>query len=244
MKSKILVALFMLYLSKSSAQVIAFPDRHNTNTQDSWVSCLQSANPNSSRGLSHWIKYDLGETYALQQSTIWNYNAVRPVNIGMKDIVIDYSIDGINWIEWGRYYLPNATSSGFYEGVDGPNFGGLIARYILITGLSNYGGSCYGLSEIRINGSPANTSSAENLLEDLNVTVSPNPFSTSFNINVASHKGPLNVQLRDLSGKIVIQTVMNSNQAILLTDAIPSGAYTLSLNNAQGVKTLPIIKIE
>jgi hypothetical protein len=82
------------------------------------------------------------------------------------------------------------------------------------------------------------------LLEDLNVTVSPNPFSTSFSINVASHKGPLNVQLRDAAGKIVLQTVMNSNQAILLTDAIPSGAYTLSLNNAQGVKTLPIIKIE
>ena len=70
--------------------------------------------------------------------------------MGLQNVVIDISTDGQSWSEHGQYVFPQATGQSVYEGHDVMNFDSTIARHVLITAIDNYGGDCYGLSEIRI----------------------------------------------------------------------------------------------
>jgi hypothetical protein len=146
MKELILVLIFLPCILFGQIN----PDRHNTSWTDTWVSCTTSLSPNILRGESHWFMMDLGYNYTLGQSKLWNYNAPENLDRGIQDYFIDYSLDGTNWTELGQYILNQTNGSGYYEGEAGPNFNQLNARYILITPISNYGGECYGLSEIKI----------------------------------------------------------------------------------------------
>lgn len=132
-------------------------DKHSQNPKDSWNSCQLSPSPNSSRGNSHWIRYDFGGSYPITSAHIWNYNVAGQTNKGFKNVVIDYSDDGQNWTQLGTYAWPQANGNTNYTGFDGPNFGELNARYILITALDNWGNnSCAGFSQIsfKIGGCP------------------------------------------------------------------------------------------
>ena len=128
-----------------------YPDRHNTNWFDAWVSCQASQNPNPVRGVGHWIQYDFGQVYLVGESHFWNANVPDFTNRGLNQIVIDYSADGVNWNELGVFNLAESNGSAFYEGISGPDFNGAKARYVLITANSNHGGDCYSLAEIRFN---------------------------------------------------------------------------------------------
>jgi hypothetical protein len=146
-----LILCFSILASSLGAQNMWYENRHSTNAQDAWLSCAASANPNSARGVSHWIRYDLGYVYTLNASRIWNYNVPNQTGNGIQQAAIDISTDGTNWTHVGNFNFPQANASGFYEGSDGPDFAMAQARYILITALNNYGGSCYGLAEIKVN---------------------------------------------------------------------------------------------
>ena len=125
-------------------------DKMDNTAVDAWESCTPSANPNTSRGISHWIQYDFGQVYLLNESHIWNYNAEGATGKGFKDVVIDYSTDGTTWTQLGGIFEWNeATGLVGYEGFDGPDFNGITARYVLITALNNWdNGLCHGLSKI------------------------------------------------------------------------------------------------
>jgi len=148
MKSIIYIVVFSLapYLLVGQC----FQDRHSTNIHESWLSCTASPNPNPAHGTSHWIMYDLGQLTSLHQSTLWNMNHPDFLESGIKDIIVEYSVNGSSWTSKGTYSILQAGASGFYEGVPGPNFDGVFARYVLITAIDNYGGGCYGFSEFRI----------------------------------------------------------------------------------------------
>ncbi|MBK9255528.1 MAG: T9SS type A sorting domain-containing protein [Saprospiraceae bacterium] len=60
-------------------------------------------------------------------------------------------MDGITWQVLDTVIFPKANASGFYEGFEGPDFGAVSARFVLITALSNYGAPCTGLGELKIN---------------------------------------------------------------------------------------------
>ncbi|MEM9985955.1 MAG: hypothetical protein AAF804_12765, partial [Bacteroidota bacterium] len=77
--------------------------------EESWASCQTSPNPNSSRGNSHWLAYDLGYAYPLQDLYIWNANQPAHLARGVKRMSLDYSLDGVNWQEWGEFEVPQAT---------------------------------------------------------------------------------------------------------------------------------------
>lgn len=141
----------ILLLSLQMLQAQCYPDRHNTNWFDAWTSCTPSPNPNTARGDGHWILYNLGHLYELKDSKFWNANHPDFLQDGLKDVVIDYSVDGINWEEWGTFTLPMATGDKTYEGSTGPDFTATTARYVLITVVDNYGGNCYSMSELKIN---------------------------------------------------------------------------------------------
>jgi len=120
---------------------------------DAWESCTPKVNPNTDRGTSHWIQYDFGQIYLLNESHIWNYNGDGATGKGFKDVVIDYSTDGTTWTQLGGIYEWNqATGVVGYEGFEGPNFNGITARYVLITALNNWdNGLCHGFSKIIFN---------------------------------------------------------------------------------------------
>ena len=129
--------------------------RHNTNYNDAWISCSALPNPNTNRGDGHWIMYDLRNDYDIFQFTFWNLNDPARLNDGIQEIAIDVSLDGNTWNQMGTYTLPMSDGSSFYTGVNALSLNGATARYVLLTGLSNYGGSCYGLSEVKFGVSEA-----------------------------------------------------------------------------------------
>lgn len=124
-------------------------NQHSTNANDSWQSCAVTPNPNPVRGNSHWVQYDLGYAYTINATHFWNYNVVGATNEGFRNISIDYSLDGKNWIKATSFQLSEATGTPAYAGESGPDLGNITARYILITAVDNWGGDCFGLSEVR-----------------------------------------------------------------------------------------------
>ena len=199
-------------------------DRHSTSMQDAWLSCTASPNPNTARGSGHWIMYDFKDVYSLGEATFWNFNTPTRLNHymnmpwsynllqgaledGLKDVVIDFSIDGIQWQEWGRFTIPKANGSGFYQGVPGPDFNGKIARYVLITARNNHGGTCYGLGEFRVKATPASVSETEdNDKSAVLVSISPNPAKDLINIGLEYFPaGEVQYLLYDIKGQLITQ---------------------------------------
>jgi len=123
-------------------------DQHFNNQLDSWQSCETSPNPNPAHSDGHWVQFDLNDQYILHTSHIWNYNVENQTGKGFKDVTIDYSMDGENWTNFGTYEWSEASGLNNYEGFEGPDFGGLAMRYLLITAQSNWNGDdCAGFSE-------------------------------------------------------------------------------------------------
>lgn len=152
------IYIVILCLSSHLSFSQCFPDRHSTNVHDGWVSCSMSTHPNASLGNRHWIMYDFGQGINLYSSTIWNLNSPEHLSWNTQQAQIHYSLDGNIWSYYGNVIIPKATGDPFYEGSTGPDFGGILARYLVISPVSNYGGSCYGLGEIRINTEPSSPS--------------------------------------------------------------------------------------
>jgi hypothetical protein len=251
---------FTLGLSISYAQ--GHPNRHSTSVNDGWLSCTPSANPNPARGTSHWIMYNLGDTYALTTSTVWNFNTPERINSfnneswsliplpgkledGLRDVLIDLSLDGISWKEHGRFTIPKAPGSSFYEGVFGPDFGGKTARYILITAASNHGGDCYGLGEFKVKATAITTSNTLDPLANATLSAQPNPFRdmTTISLNNFPH-GDISLTILDLMGKEIKKYEMNiRNEAesmnISGTD-MPSGFYILKVTQRESTKSLKL----
>lgn len=124
-------------------------EEHSTNSQDSWTSCEPTQSPNPARGMSHWVQYDFGGVFTLNASQIWNYNVAGASGQGFQNVAIDYSTDGVEWIELGTFNWAQASGTTSYTGFDFPEINGARARYLLFTGLDNFDGSaCMGISEV------------------------------------------------------------------------------------------------
>jgi len=243
--------LFALAAGTVSAQ--CFLDRHNTTWYDGWMSCTPSMNPNAARGESHWILYDLHYAYGLFQLHLWNTNAPEYLTSGMQNIAIDISNDGANWTEVGEFQLPMADGTPTYEGIDLYDFGGINARYVLITGLSNYGGPCFGLSEIRIDVADeiVTPSTAVALPEGcLSARIFPNPVQENARAVVTStcSDEPVQYSIQGLSGKTVMSgtIALTAGEGMLELNALPAvaGVYVLSLRQNGQVRRLRVVKTE
>lgn len=220
-------------------------DRHNTSSDEAWITCALMASPNAIRGNSHWIMYDLESPQQLGQLHIWNINAVDKTRMGIKEAIVDYSTDGENWLEWGTFEMQEAPSSGFYEGEPGPDLTGTVARFVLITVLENHGENCSGLSEIRIE-SFGEVSDVDNVeLTDANIAAHPNPASDFTLLTIDIEKPQtVNISMLDLGGQKVIdmnQELLSGKQNIRIEfDDIPDGQYLLKIANGRETKSLNI----
>lgn len=200
MKKILLILLFSCCANLLQAQCL--PDRHNTSWFDGWLSCETSPNPNEARGESHWISYDFGQLYSLGELKIWNVNDPDILSYGAKQVAIDYSLDGINWIEYGLETFPIASGLSTYEGEVVTNFNDLKTRYLLLTVVDNYGGECSGFSEIRIE---ADSAKDENEDICLIADVYPNPFTTDFAVFLQKKcLGDVYIAIEDATGQTVV----------------------------------------
>lgn len=150
MKLSYIISTILCFICLAEAQSQCYFDRHDTSEQTAWESCTESNNPNPARGVGHWIMYDFGQNYDLGQMHFWNYNYPGETNKGVEGIIVDYSVNGSNWLGGITHTMDEANASGFYEGQTGPQLGGITARYVILTFSSNHGGSCYGFAEMRI----------------------------------------------------------------------------------------------
>lgn len=92
---------------------------------------------------------------------VWNYSADGRVDCGLRDIRIEYSPDGEAWLPVGDFRLSRAlpeetqkyggnAANNQADGQRSPiDLGGIPALQVRITPLSNYGGSGWGLGEVR-----------------------------------------------------------------------------------------------
>ncbi|MFK7934957.1 MAG: PA14 domain-containing protein [Saprospiraceae bacterium] len=136
-------------------EICGTSDKHSNQTVDSWLSCSPAPNPNSMRGMGHWIMYDFNDIYQLYDMQIWNYNVENETERGFREVAVDYSLDGVVWQNLGTQTWGEATGVKSYEGLTGLNFSGKTAQYVVFTALSNYGDdNCSGFSEISMTARP------------------------------------------------------------------------------------------
>ncbi len=121
-----------------------------------WISCSKTASPNPAHaGSYHWINYEFDQPQAIATSHFWNANFSGESDMGVQEVFIDFSIDGLTWESLGTYTFPKANESDNYAGFAGPDFGGASIKKILITINSTYGNaSCASLAEVRFDIDP------------------------------------------------------------------------------------------
>ena len=121
---------------------------HGTEYNTMWL--------NGSEGADGELTFDLGGTYAITSSDIWQYNATCcGLDRGVKDFDILASTNGVDFT-----YITSATltrSPDGNSGIPAQNIAfATTASYIRFDIQSNYGAQMYtGLSEVRFNGEPA-----------------------------------------------------------------------------------------
>ncbi len=243
----LMISLFLGMQSLLYAQ--CYPDRHSTNWFDGWISCEPAPNPNGSPDMSHWIMYEFGEVYKLGQTTIWNTNDPAHLDWGMREVIMEISLDGLEWTSAGTYNFEQASGSSTYEGFPGPDLGGVEARYLLVTAQSNWGGECYGLSEIRIAAEETVVSSVTDLSENscFSISASPNPFSIDTDVQINSQcPEPFKYQLIDVLGRTVRngdhESVIGTFNVKMNLQELPQGTYYLRVTQEENTAQLTLVK--
>ena len=228
-----------------------FPDRHNTTWYDGWVSCEISDSPNPDREAGHWIMYDFEVLYALGAVHIWNSNDPAHLDRGLREVAIDYSVDGVDWIHAGDYTFEQGTGLNTYEGFGGPDLEGAEARFLLITAVTNWGGECYGLSEFNIEGEEVIMTATDEPEGDACYTVNvfPNPFVESSRVVMqATCHGELIATLYDMLGKRMwmrkYDVAGSDYQFSISGQNLTPGTYILQLELQGNINRQKIVKLE
>lgn len=121
-------------------------DLHSTDFTTMWLSAVDGPQPT-------WIQYEFDAVHPLDEMWIWNYNELfdKVLGFGLKDVTVEYSQDGVSWATLGDFEFARGTSQNDYGYNTIVEFGGVMARYVRLTALSNWGGMSpqYGLSEVR-----------------------------------------------------------------------------------------------
>ncbi len=121
-------------------------DQHGTSSSTMWM---------SKKGQSPiWIKYDFDQPYSLYQMWVWNSNqAIEPdTGFGIKEATIETSLDGATWTALaGVPEFNQATGDASYTHSTVVDFGGVVAKYVRLNVVSNWGATSKqaSLSEVR-----------------------------------------------------------------------------------------------
>ncbi len=119
-------------------------DQHSVNAADMWLV--------TSGGEPAWIQYEFDRMYKLHELWVWNYNVqFEPVlGFGAKDVTVEYSVDGVEWIVLDEVEFAQATATADYERNTTVDLQGVAATFVRLTIHSGFGVlGQYGLSEVR-----------------------------------------------------------------------------------------------
>jgi len=119
-------------------------DQHSTEPTDMWLG-IPGEDP-------VWIQFEFDKSYKLYEMWVWNYNVMfeKMLGLGLKDVTVEYSANGMDWTALGDVQLAQATARSTYTHNSTINLDGLVARFVRLTVRSGYGTmGQYGLSEVR-----------------------------------------------------------------------------------------------
>jgi F5/8 type C domain-containing protein len=119
---------------------------HSTTTADMWLTLPGGADPVQ-------LSLEFDQVYKLHQMLVWNYNSMfeSVLGFGLKDVTVEYSVDGVEWVLLGDVEVAQATTMAGYTANTTVDFGGVAAQYVRLTVNSGYGMlGQYGLSEVQI----------------------------------------------------------------------------------------------
>jgi regulation of enolase protein 1 (concanavalin A-like superfamily) len=122
-------------------------DLHGTDITTMWDSAMTDPGP-------VWIQYQFDSVYKLSELWVWNHNTEYEsvLGYGIKDVTIEYSLDGQTWTLLKNTQFAQATAVANYAHNNTLDMGGVMAQYVRLTAKSNYslvGLKQYGLSEVR-----------------------------------------------------------------------------------------------
>ena len=120
-------------------------DGHSTVAKDMWQSEGGAAEP-------VWIQYAFDKVYKLYEMRIWNYNGDLEflVGFGLKQVTVQYSMDGASWMVLGDFTFAQGTSTAGYAANTGVDLAGITAKYVRLVVNSSWGSAGrHGLSEVR-----------------------------------------------------------------------------------------------
>ncbi len=119
-------------------------DQHSVDSGDMW-----SGSPPA--GEMPWLAFEFPRNYKLHEMRVWNYNHSFEIFLGVsaKDVTLEYSVDGMNWMFLADEVLPQGPGVSSYTGI-AIELGGVAAKYVRMSINSGYGTtSIVGLSEVR-----------------------------------------------------------------------------------------------
>lgn len=126
-------------------------DGHSVDAMTMWLSAKGAAEP-------AWIQYRFDKLYSVDQLLIWNSNQTMEsyVGFGIREMTVEYSLDGAAWTTLGDFEVTQAPGADGYQADTVIEFGAIAARYVRLTAKSNWGGLLpqYGLSEVRFYTTP------------------------------------------------------------------------------------------
>ena len=126
-------------------------DLHSSSEVDMWLATPTGAEP-------LWVQYEFDRVHKLHELWVWNYNVLfEPVlGFGLKDVTIEYSTDGENWVTLGDVQFAQTTASDGYAHNTTVDFQGVAAKQVRLTVQSGWGTlGQFGLSEVRFLQIPA-----------------------------------------------------------------------------------------
>ena len=237
----IILALSIFTTNDAGAQ--CFDDGHSPFQNQGWLSCSTSIGPIPERGDAHWILYDFGHVYTLDSIYFWNHNVWGETGMGVKNILIDYSLDKESWSTIGPISIEKAPGSWKYTGVQGPSLGNVDARYALVTVISTWedDASCAGLAEIKFGVS--NTVDVVEVNPDKEWTISPNPAIEMITVQLPEVSEIKSLNMYNSVGQLVQQfKVPNSNELNVQLNDVEEGIYFISITTETEILTKSFVK--
>ena len=120
-------------------------DQHSTDSFDMWQGTPGGDDP-------VYLQYEFDGIYKLHEMLIWNYNVEFELllGFGVKDVTVEYSENGTDWLVLGEVEFAQAAANATYEANTIVAFNEVAARYVRFTVNSAWGvAGSYGLSEVR-----------------------------------------------------------------------------------------------
>jgi Concanavalin A-like lectin/glucanases superfamily len=142
-------------------------DQHSDESDDMWL-----ARPVDNDLLQ--IEYAFDRVYKLHEMLVWNYNVQFELMLGfgLKNVTVEYSEDGVNWMSLGDVELAQATAKSDYTANTAVDLAGVAAQYVRLTVNSGFGMmGQYGLSEVRFTYVPVHAGEPQPADEAADVSV-------------------------------------------------------------------------